>query len=189
MYFKNKRKMLFAAIVILIVIGGVTISLYLEMNRENDIDQSNTNGSQENEYLSNIDLELYNNDKSIKWKLDSEKLTRENDGNIYKMDIPNFKAYENDELLYTGHGDSASYNNKEKAISLTGNIEIDKDNLLLETDKIIWNQKNDIISGENGVKLTSSELIITSEEFTAPISLNKIEFKSSENKRAKIEWR
>ncbi|MCF8001974.1 MAG: LPS export ABC transporter periplasmic protein LptC [Halanaerobiales bacterium] len=189
MYFKDKKKILFAAIVILIIIGGVAFSIYHEMSREDNIQQGNNNGSPENEYLTNIDLELYNNDKTIKWNLDSEKLVREDEGNIYKMDLPNFQAYENDQLLYTGQGNSASYNNNEEMISLTGNIEIDKNKLLLETDKITWNQKNDEIRGENGVKLTSPELIITSKEFTAPVSLNRIVFKGSENKRAKVEWR
>lgn len=189
MYFKDKKKIIFAAIVILIIIGGITFSIYHEMNREDEIDQSNTNGSQEDEYLTNIDLELYNNDKTIMWNLDSEKLIRENEGNIYNMDLPNFQAYEDDELLYTGHGNSASYNNNEEIISLSGNIEIDKNELLLETDRITWNQKDDIISGGNGVILTSPELIITAEEFTGPVSLNRIEFKGSENSRAKVEWR
>ena len=189
MYFKDKKKILFATIVILIIIGGITFSIFHEMSREDDIEPGNTNGSPENEYLTNIDLELYNNDKTIKWNLDSEKLVREDEGNIYNMDLPNFQAYENDELLYTGHGNSASYNNNEEMISLSGEIEINKNNLLLETDRIIWNQNNDVISGENGVKLTSPELVITSEGFTAPVSLNRIEFKGSENKRAKVEWR
>ncbi len=189
MYFKDKKKMLFAAIIILIIIGGVTFSIYDEMSREEDIEQTNTNKKEETEFLTNIDLELYNNDKSIKWNLDSEKLVREDEGDLYKMDLPHFQAYENEELLYTGQGNNASYNNSEKIISLSGNIEIDKNNLLLETDRIIWNQKNDIISGENDVKLTSPKLIITAEEFNAPVALNKIEFKGSENKRAKVEWR
>lgn len=190
MYFKDKKKILFAAVVILIIIGGIVFSIYHETSREDDIDQSNTDDSPaETEYLTNIDLELYNNDKSIKWNLDSEKLEREDEGNLYKLDLPNFKAFEDDELLYTGHGNSASYNNREEFISLSGDIEIDKNDLFLETDRITWNQKNDVISGENSVKLTAPDLIITSKEFAAPVSLNRIEFIGSEDKKAKVEWR
>lgn len=190
MYFKDKRKIIFGVIVILIIIGGVSFSIYHEIGREDEVDQNNNNNEdQEEEYLTNIDLELYNNEKSIKWNLDSKKLLREDDGNIYNMDLPNFVAYENDQLIYTGQGESASYNNREEIISLSGDIEIDKDNLFLETEWITWNQKDDIISGERGVQLTSPELIITSESFTAPVSLNKIEFKGSENKRVRVEWR
>ncbi len=189
MYFKDKKKIFLATILILIVVGGIAFSIYHEMNREEDIPQDNTNSTQEKEYLTNIDLELYNNDKTIMWNLDSGKLVREDEGNIYNMDSPSFEAYENEEILYTGHGNNAIYNNSEETISLSGNIEIDKNKLLLQTERIIWNQKDDIITGEKGVKLTSPELIITSEEFTAPVSLNRIEFKGSENSRAKVEWR
>lgn len=172
---------------------GVGFSIYLESNRmvenQNQNENQQESNNQESDYLKQIDLVLFNNDKSIKWNLDSEKLVREDEGNIYNMNAPKFKAFENDQLIYTGQGTQAMYNNDLKEISLDGDININKEDLLLETETIIWNQKEDTVSGKKGVKLTSPELVITAEEFSGPLSLNKITFYGTQAGQAKVEWR
>ena len=191
MYFKDKRKIIFTVIIFIIIAIGVSFSIYDEVKDINNDENENTvqNNEQEGEYLTRIDLVLFNNDKTIKWNLDSEKLTQKDEGNIYNMSLLQFKAFENDNLIYTGEGQEAEYNNDEKVISLSGDISINKNAVLLETKKIIWEQKNDIIKGTDGVKLISDDLIITSEQFSGPISLNRIEFTGTESSQAKVEWR
>jgi|AntRauTorckE6833_2_1112554.scaffolds.fasta_scaffold00122_9 LPS export ABC transporter protein LptC len=187
MYFRDKKKLIFGIIIIIIIAFGIGFSIYDELLEDDD--NQNISKETEEEYLTEIDLELYNNDKTIRWNLNSKKLQSQNDGKIYNMDLPYFEAYENDELIYTGEGENAVYNNEQKLMSLSGDIEINKDNMLLETQTIAWNQKDDIIRGEGGVKLTSSKLVITSETFQGPISLERIEFFGTENSQAKVEWR
>ncbi|HKL12911.1 MAG TPA: LPS export ABC transporter periplasmic protein LptC [Halanaerobiales bacterium] len=189
MYFKDK-KIIFAIIIIIVIFIGITFSIYHETTRvSQEPNQEGNNTEQAEEYLKQIDLVLFNKDKSIKWNLDSEKLKREDDGNIYDMSEPNFKAFEDEKLIYTGKGRKAAYNNKQEVISLSGSIKINKDELLLETNTIIWDQSNDTIRGEQGVTLTSSDLIITAERFSGPLSLNKLTFYGTENSQAKVEWR
>jgi len=189
MYFRDKKKLIFGIIITIIIAFGIGFSIYDEMYNDNGPSQNNNNNQTEEEYLTEIDLELYNNDKTIRWNLNSEKLQSKEDGNIYNMDLPYFEAYQDDQLIYTGQGENAIYNNSQDLMSLSGDIEINKDNIILETQTIAWNQKNDIIRGEGGVKLTSSKLVISSETFQGPISLEKIEFFGTENSQAKVEWR
>ncbi len=190
MYFKDKRKIIFAIIIILIIIIGITFSIYHESTRvSQNQDSQDNNEEQQGEYLKKIDLVLFNKDKSIKWNLDSEKLERKDEGNIYDMTSPNFKAYENEDLIYIGEGTQALYNNNQKVISLSGDINIEKEELLLETETISWNQNNDTVQGEQGVTLTSPDIIITAEKFSGPLSLEKLTFYGTADSQAKVEWR
>ena len=195
MYFKDKKRIIFAVILMVVIAIGVGFSIYHESNRmsenqnQNQNENQQENNNQESDYLKQIDLVLFNNDKSIKWNLDSEKLVREDEGNIYNMNAPKFKAFENEQLIYTGQGTQAMYNNDLEEISLDGDININKEDLLLETETIIWNQKDDTVSGKKGVKLTSPDLVITAHEFSGPLSLNKITFYGTQAGQAKVEWR
>ena len=188
MYFRDRKKLIFGIIITVIIAFGIGFSIYDEISNDNDINQDNNNQAEE-EYLTEIDLELYNNDKTIRWNLNSEKLQSEEDGTLYNMDLPYFEAYQDDELIYTGQGENAVYNNRQELMSLSGDIKINKDNMVLETQTIAWNQKNDIIRGEGGVSLTSPKLVISSETFQGPISLETIEFYGTEQNQAKVEWR
>ncbi|MGM0446513.1 MAG: LPS export ABC transporter periplasmic protein LptC [Bacillota bacterium] len=188
MYFRDRKKIIFGIIIIIIIAFGIGFSIYDELIDDSD-DNQNIETETEEEYLTEIDLELYNNDKTIRWNLNSEKLQSREEGNIYNMDLPYFKAYENDDLIYTGEGKNAVYNSNQELMSLSGEIEINKDDMFLETQTIAWNQKDDIIRGEGGVKLTSPKFVISSETFQGPLSLERIEFFGTENNQAKVEWR
>lgn len=187
MYFRDRKKLIFGIIITILIAFGIGFSIYDELLEDDD--NQNISPETEEEYLTQIDLELYNNDKSIRWNLNSDKLQSQENGSLYNMDLPYFEAYQNDELIYTGEGENAIYNNEQELMSLSGDIEINKDNMLLETQTIAWNQKDDIIRGEGGVKLTSPKLVITSETFQGPLSLERIEFFGTENSQAKVEWR
>lgn len=190
MYFKDKRKIIFAIIIIIIIIIGITFSIYHETTRvSQNRDSQDKKEEPDGEYLTEIDLVLYNKDKSIKWNLFSKKLKREDDGNIYNMSSPQFKAYEDEEQIYTGEGNEALYNKNRKEISFSGDINIKKQEFLLKTETITWDQSNDTVRGEKGVNLTSPDIIITAEEFTGPLSLEKLTFYGRENSQAKVEWR
>ena len=188
MYLKNKRKLILIFLMIIILITGISLTIYYEINKEEESVVEREQQDQQ-EYLTQIDLELFNNDKTIKWNVNSEKLTRENNGSIYKMDILDFEAYENEELIYTGRGEKADYNKDKEIFSFTGDININRDDSVLQTNQIVWNRKNDIIKGEGGVRFETSQFVITSNKFSAPLSLNKIEFIGNEKAKAKVEWR
>lgn len=191
MYLKDKKKITFAIVVIIIFIIGISFSIYDEIKNSNSKGKQNDTpeDNEQGEYLKKIDLSLFNNDKTIKWNLNSERLTQKDEGNYYIMDLLEFKAYEDDTLIYSGDGNKAEYDNIEKIISLSGNISINKNNLLLKTNTMVWEQENDIIRGENKVELSSSEFVIEAESFSAPLTLKKITFFGSEDKQVKLEWR
>src|SRR6056297_2806894 len=115
MYLKDKKKITFVIIIIVIFIIGISFSIYDELKKSNNQakqDESDQDIDQTEDYLKKIDLVLFNNDKTIKWNLNSERLTQKDQGNYYKMDVLEFRSFEDDNLIYSGEGNKAEYDNK-----------------------------------------------------------------------------
>ncbi|MCF8008708.1 MAG: LPS export ABC transporter periplasmic protein LptC [Halanaerobiales bacterium] len=189
MYLKDNRKLIFGIILLIIISTGVFFSLKEYNKPLNQNGQDKTNQNKIENFIKKVDLTLYNNNRTIKWNLDTEKLTSIKEGSIYEMDTINFSALEAKNEIYSGQGQRAQYNNEEEILTIIDQIVIKKVELEIKLNKLKWFQKENKISGLDGVKLSSPNFIINADSLESDTDLSKIIFKGNELSKARLEWR
>jgi len=192
----NKKRIIILSVVFLTITALFLFNFSNTENGNND-EKKFENSSQEpqaEEEFADINLNLYNKDKTVKLELSAENLARYEDENLLKMNPVEIKAYEiknqeNDEenLLYTLKGEQGNYQSDKGILKITGAVTIKRDKKRFSFEEIIINEDSNQVLAKGNVVLESKEILVISDSFKSNLALDYFEF-LGDKKVARLNW-
>ena len=193
----NKKWIIILSVIFLTITALFLFNFSNTENGNND-EKKFENSSQEpqaEEEFADINLNLYNKDKTVKLELSADNLARYEDENLLKMNPVEIKAYEiknqeNDEenLLYTLRGEKGNYKSDKGILKITGAVTIKRDKKRFSFEEITINEDNNEVLAQGNVILESEEIIVKSDRFISNFALDFLEF-YGDKKVARINWK
>ena len=184
-----------ALIFIFIITFWIIIS---EQSQDKPVSKTDTNVIQKREtgLLKDAELVLYNNNKSIQWKLASANITQtEVDYSLLKLASIEIKAYKlnskvstDKKLVYSITASKGKYINNNQ-INLDGKIKLKKNNYKLTLGNLQWFQEDDLIKGDDGFKLKAPSFLLKGNRFESNLSFNSITVSGTKTRQAHFSWK
>ena len=146
------------------------------------------------ELLKNINFGLYNEDDSLKWDLTAEEITRFTDQK--KIDLSDIivKAQDlttennGEKDLYFFDAPGGNYWEQDNKLFIKGPVNIAKKDYHLILGNLRWYQEENIISGNQGIKLETPKFLLKGAEFESNLALDSITI-SGEETQAQLRWK
>lgn len=193
------RKWIIILSVIFIAITALFLFNFFSIEEENEVEKNVEDSGQEpqaEEEFADINLNLYNKDKTVKLELSAENLVRYEDENLLKMNPVEIKAYdikESDEskkenLLYTLRGEKGNYQSDKGLLTISGAVTIERDKKSFSFEEITINEENNEVLASGNVVLESEEMIVKSDRFRSNLALDYLEF-YGDKKVARLNWK
>lgn len=181
------KKIYALIMIILILIGGIIFSL--RNNKIVDIEEPITDTETlPDDRMEEVEFSLYNQDRSVTWKLNSANLNRYNKQGLLELDVVEIIAYDmQDNELYTISAGSSTMDAGNN-ITLEDSVEVHQDQRTITAEKILWQQNNDIIEGTGGIVIKSPPFLITGQTFTSNSKLSKLTVNGNKDKQAFFSW-
>lgn len=191
--FKN-RLYLITLIIIIVVTAGIWFSFTSihqeeeEKNSEEQVNQEKERGQQAR--FQDAEFTVYNNDKTIRWELDTSKLLHREKENLMQMMPVNARAFSDDDnkQIYSLKGTEGFYRGAEGRFKIEGPVNLEKDEYVLKAGKLIWYQERDMITGSDNLEISTSEIILTGDKFEADTALTTFTVYGN-SRQAKLIWR
>lgn len=183
------KKKYMLLLIILIIIGGIYFSLTYhpvdnKVSSRNDGDQPLADN-----LLKEINLTLYNRDKSITWKLNSKEVANYSYDGMLNMDSVNISAYDKREKeVYTISAVQGRYLGTEGRLNLSGAVKLKGVNLELAADSLTWDKEKDVITGSGGLNIRTLYYQLRGSYFETDPSLQKVSVSGNADKQACLKW-
>jgi len=187
-----KFKKYLIIIFMIITVAGIWYSIgsyksYVEINNKSNVEKEEEL-KPANE-MKELHLTLYNKDKSIKWELESNSAIKTEQGlEMIGIKIDVYDEIEGKEI-YNFEALKAYYESVEEILEIKGPVKINSENLYLNIDNLIWEQKNDIIKGEGKIIINGPSFIIKGKKFRGNSSLTDISISGVSDRQAYMNWR
>ena len=173
---KYFRYILFILIPLIIVLGlGLLFRDYIfveEREVEEESDQK------EELVLENTGFELFDDDYSREWALTAERMVyfrEQEEIEISPVTIDIFDLTADRKHIYSLTAGWGKYDEKEETLYLYGGVKVEENGARLETENLIWFQQENIIRGEGGFWLETSDYILKGQEFESDSLLENVE--------------
>lgn len=141
--------------------------------------------------LENTSFELYNDNKTRKWVLESDNFSIDRTTGKIQFSPVKIDVYdstrENNVIYYLWAGSGDYYLDRE-FLQIEGDIEIHHGDNIIKTQKITWNQEDDTLQGRGGFVFETPRFVMTGREFKSDSSLEELEITGGD-KRANFKFK
>lgn len=195
----NKKRIIIFLIIFLIIISFFIFNIFTtenEVNNDEKKEEVTEEKPQAEEEFADINLNLYNKDKTVKLELSAKNLSRYEDENLLKMNPVEIRAYDiekteessKDNLLYVLRGEKGNYQSDKGLLTISGAVTIERNKKRFSFEEItIDEDKNEVLARGN-VVLESEEIIVRSDKFKSNLALDYFEF-HGDKKVARLNWK
>ena len=202
----NKKKLFFISAVLLILIASFFLFNFknddsLKSEKENISQDENNNSEKESKAereFADINLNLYNNDKSVKLELSAKNLAQYEDENLLKMNPVEIRAYDidvesdesnEDNLLYILRAERGNYDEKKGLLKLTGSVTIEKDDISFSFAEMSIDQDNGEIMAQGDVLFEAGGITVRGKRFKTNFAFDHFVFYGDNQKTARLSWK
>jgi len=184
---------------VVIVIIGVSLSLNFQPGFDNnesiDTESDNSNLVADNQFKE-AQFIFYNSDASVAWYLESSIINNYTQKNILELTSIEIDAKRdtlkgnifNGQLIYQLIANDALYNINTGQIEINGPINIVKDQIKVQTNKLNWQDGKSTLVATEGVSIESPYFSLKGEEMKADLALNDIVIKGKGKNQAFFTW-
>ncbi len=193
------NKLIFLLVGVVIVIIGVSLSLNFQPGFDNnesiDTESDNSNLVADNQFKE-AQFIFYNSDASVAWYLESSIINNYTQKNILELTSIEIDAKRdtlkgnifNGQLIYQLIANDALYNINTGQIEINGPINIVKDQIKVQTNKLNWQDGKSTLVATEGVSIESPYFSLKGEEMKADLALNDIVIKGKGKNQAFFTW-
>jgi len=195
----NKKRIIIFIIIFLIIISFFIFNIFTienEVNNDEKKEEVTEEKPQAEEEFADINLNLYNKDKTVKLELSAKNLSRYEDENLLKMNPVEIRAYDiekteessKDNLLYVLRGEKGNYQSDKGLLTISGVVTIERNKKRFSFEKITIDEDKNEVLASGDVVLESEEIIVRSDKFKSNLALDYFEF-YGDKKVARLNWK
>lgn len=165
-------------------------------NNKNKIDNSDQTpqAPQAKEEFADINLNLYNKDKTVKLELSAKNMRSYED--LLKMNPVKIKAYNIEDkkessqanLLYTLKGEKGNYQKEKGLLTISGMVTIKRSEKRFSFSEIIIDEDNSQVTAVGDVILETGEMVIKADKFKSNLALDYFDFFGIKD-QASLNWK
>jgi len=190
----NKKLMIVLSIIFL-VITALFLFNFSTVENEKVVENSEQPPQAEEEFA-DINLSLYNKNKTVKLELRAESLARYKDKNLLKMNPVEIKAYNIEDkkessqsnLLYNLKGEEGNYQKEKGLLTISGMVTIKRSEKKFSFSKIIIDEDNSQVTAIGNVILETGEMVIKADKFKSNLALDYFDFFGIKD-QASLNWK
>lgn len=186
-------------VLVLLIIVVLIAGTYFAFTYQPELDESNDSGKEAPEAdaipdnkFKDIDLTVFNDD-SVKWQIEASDISSFSQGELFKLSPFTLTAYDqnNNDILYTITADYCNYQPGKGKMEINGSVlmEMEKDELTMQTTRLSWDRDKDLIMGSGGVRFSSPSYQLTGGRFETNGDFTQLIVYKSEDKQAALLWK
>lgn len=195
----NKKWVITFSIIFLVIIALFLFNFFISENDVNNDEKTKEvtkEKPQAEEEFADINLNLYNNDKTVKLELSAKNLARYENEDLLEMNPVEIRAYDikntdessKENLLYVLRGEKGNYQSDQGLLTISGAVTVEKDQKSFSFEEITINEDNNEVLATGNVILENREIVVKSDRFKSNLALDYFEF-YGDKKVARINWK
>lgn len=195
----NKKWIIVLSVIFIAIIALFLFNFFISENDVNNDEKTKEvtkEKPQAEEEFADINLNLYNNDKTVKLELSAKNLARYENEDLLEMNPVEIRAYDikntdessKENLLYVLRGEKGNYQSDQGLLTISGAVTVEKDQKSFSFEEITINEDNNEVLATGNVILENREIVVKSDRFKSNLALDYFEF-YGDKKVARINWK